>query len=68
MISIVVTRVKQANSARLSYAFKQAAVNKGVGGLVTVYMAHNRKIGSSNIVGALLIPCTCCQAEIVNEC
>jgi len=40
----------------------------GVGGVVTVYMAHNRKIGSSNIVGALLIPCTCCQAEIVNKC
>ena len=31
----------------------------GVGGVLTVYMAHNRKIGSSNIVGALLIPCTC---------
>ena len=40
----------------------------GVGGVLTVYMVHNRKIGSSNIVGALLIPCTCCQAEIVNEC
>jgi hypothetical protein len=39
-----------------------------VGGVATVYMAHNRKIWSSSIVGALLIPYTCCQAEIVNEC
>ena len=44
------------------------SISEGVGGVGAVFANRNRKIGSSNIVGALLIPHTCCQVGIVIEC